>query len=111
MRNNYLEMRRRASYVRPATLCYRRSQAGAIMSRHGNHVKVVGWRAAAEVRTVRANERAAKLDPVIKALQARGVTTLTGIAEALNKRRISTPRGVGQWHAAQVRRLLKRLAR
>jgi len=87
------------SYVRPATLCYRRSQAGAI--------KVVGWRAAAEARTARANENARKLAPIIKAIQAQGITTLNGIAAALNGRRLPTPRGRGKWQATQVRRLLK----
>jgi hypothetical protein len=61
-------------------------------------------RAAIEVVRARADERAAKLAPVIKALRAKGVTSLNGIAAALNKRRIRTPRGVGQWQAVQVAR-------
>jgi hypothetical protein len=67
-------------------------------------------RRAAEARQARADERAAKLAPVIKALRAKGVTSLSGIAAALNKRRIRTPRGVGEWQATQVRRVLARLA-
>jgi Recombinase len=40
---------------------------------------------------------------------AAGVTSLRGIARALNDRGISAPRGHG-WQATQVRRLLARLA-
>jgi hypothetical protein len=58
----------------------------------------------------RADERATKLAPIIKAIQAKGIMSLNGIAAALNKRRIRTPRGVRQWHATQVARVLARLA-
>jgi hypothetical protein len=61
-------------------------------------------------RTARANRIAAGLAPVIAELHAAGVTSLNGIAAALDKRRVPTPRGSGHWHAAQVSRLLKRLA-
>jgi len=63
-------------------------------------------RAAAEARTARANENARKLAPIIKAIQAQGITTLNGIAAALNGRRVPTPRGGGKWEATQVRRLV-----
>jgi hypothetical protein len=66
-------------------------------------------RRAAEARTAGANERAAKLSPIVKDIQAAGITSLSGIAEALNKRRLPTPRGRGHWHATQVRRLLARM--
>jgi hypothetical protein len=56
-----------------------------------------------------ADERAAKLAPIIKALQAKGVTSLSGIADALNKRRIRTARGVGLWQATQVARVMARM--
>jgi hypothetical protein len=46
----------------------------------------------------------------MKAIQAEGITSLNGIAEALNKRRVPTPRDRGRWHATQVGRLLARLA-
>jgi hypothetical protein len=39
------------------------------------------------VRAARANSRAADLAPVVKALQAAGITSLNGIAAALNERR------------------------
>jgi hypothetical protein len=47
---------------------------------------------AAKARTAGANERARKLAPIIKAIQAEGITSLNGIAEALNERRVPTPR-------------------
>jgi hypothetical protein len=63
-----------------------------------------------KARTARAAARAADLAPIIAELQANGVTSLNGIAAALNARRVPTPGGVGHWHAAQVARVLKRLA-
>jgi hypothetical protein len=66
-------------------------------------------RRAAEALTASANERATKLAPIVKDIQAAGITSLNGIAEALNKRRVPTPRGGGHWYATQVRRLLARL--
>jgi hypothetical protein len=44
----------------------------------------------------RANENARKLAPIIKAIQAQGITSLNGIAAALNGRRVPTPRGGGK---------------
>jgi hypothetical protein len=67
-------------------------------------------RAARQARIARADESAAKLAPIVKALQATGVTSLNDIAAALNERGIPTPSGRGHWHAMQVARLLKRLA-
>jgi Recombinase len=63
---------------------------------------------AAEVRIAGANESAAKLAPIVKDIQAAGVTSLRGIARALNERGIPPPRGHG-WQATQVRRPLARL--
>jgi hypothetical protein len=48
--------------------------------------------------------------PVIAELRAAGITSLNGIAAALNERGVPTPAGSGHWHAAQVSRVLKRLA-
>ncbi len=52
---------------------------------------------------------AANVMPVIRAIQASGVTTTTGIADVLNERGIRTARG-GQWHPARVGQVLKRSA-
>jgi hypothetical protein len=65
--------------------------------------------AMADANEARADERARKLAPVIKAIQAEGITSLNGIAEALNERRVPTPRGRGHWYAMQVRRVLARM--
>jgi hypothetical protein len=49
-------------------------------------------RVARKVWVARTDERAAKLAPIITALRAKGITSLKGIAAALNKRRIRTAR-------------------
>jgi DNA invertase Pin-like site-specific DNA recombinase len=56
---------------------------------------------------VAASAHAAKLKPIIEALRAEGVTSLGGIATALNQRGILTPRG-GDWHRSSVANLLAR---
>lgn len=66
-------------------------------------------RAALKVRTARANASAAELAPILKELHEAGITSLNGIAAALDERRIPTPAGSGHWHAMQVARVLKRL--
>jgi hypothetical protein len=62
---------------------------------------------AGEINRKLADQRAAKLLPVIRTIQASGVNTLQGIADALNARGIHTARG-GQWHPTTVRNLLRR---
>ena len=52
---------------------------------------------------------ARSLRPVIKEIAAKGVTSVRGVAEALNIRNIPTPQG-GKWHPTSVARLLERLA-
>jgi hypothetical protein len=56
-----------------------------------------------KVRIARALSRA------IKELKENGVTTLRGIAAALNERGVPTSRGKGQWQASQVKRVMARL--
>lgn len=53
----------------------------------------------------RAAQRHANVRPVIESIRQAGVTTLAGIAAALNARGIGTPRG-GKWHARSVSRVL-----
>jgi hypothetical protein len=53
----------------------------------------------------RANERAADA-PLVAELRATGKTSLRAIAAALDD--IGTPRGVGEWQAGTVARLLAR---
>ena len=61
------------------------------------------------VRQQKAETFAANVLPIIRDIEAAGVTTLQGIAKALNARGVSTARG-GKWHAATVRNLLQREA-
>lgn len=67
-----------------------------------------GTSAALEVVTANATVRAEGLRETVQSLQAGGVTTLGGIAAALNNQGIVTPRG-GRWHASSVRNLVARL--
>jgi DNA invertase Pin-like site-specific DNA recombinase len=54
-----------------------------------------------------ADQFAANVLPIVRQMQAAGVTTLQAIADALNARSIYTARG-GAWHTSTVRNLLKR---
>jgi hypothetical protein len=59
----------------------------------------------------RANRHAARDDvaATVKSVQAAGVTSLAGIAAALNERGIPTASGRGTWQAVQVSRVLARI--
>ena len=61
----------------------------------------------AEANRTGADAFAANVLPVVRELQAAGVTTVRAIAEALNARGIRTARG-GEWHHSTVRNLLAR---
>lgn len=80
---------------------------GGFRGRAGTSADLERARAA---RTASADQRAADLAGTITGLQARGVTSLRSIAEALNVQRITAPRG-GGWSAVQVGRVLQRLAK
>jgi DNA invertase Pin-like site-specific DNA recombinase len=62
------------------------------------------------VRQQKAETFAANVLPIVRDIEAAGVTTLQRIAKALNARGVSTARG-GKWHAATVRNLLLRQER
>jgi len=49
----------------------------------------------------RGEQFAANVLPIVRAIQASGLTTLRDIAAALNARGIRTARG-GQWHSSTV---------
>ncbi len=55
----------------------------------------------------RADVHAAGVLPVIRDLQQRGVTSLSGLAQELNRRAVLTPRE-GAWTTTAVRRVLSR---
>ena len=60
------------------------------------------------VRTKAADEKAAQIRPVIESVKAAGATTLRAIAEALNARGLTAPRG-GEWTAIAVSRAVARM--
>lgn len=66
----------------------------------------LGTEASIAVRRDRARKRASDLLPRVHELQASGTTTLSGLANALNREGISASRG-GSWSATQVSRLLR----
>lgn len=83
--------------------------------------KKLGWSMPsrkAEQRRATANANQANRDaashfagnvlPIMQEIEAAGVTTLKGIAEALNSRGINTARG-GKWHPTTVKNLRARL--
>jgi len=56
-------------------------------------------------KKAKAHDRASVLKPEIDLIKAEGITSLGGIAKALNERGIPTARG-GQWQAVQVKRMM-----
>ncbi|MFG5121801.1 recombinase family protein [Methylorubrum sp. POS3] len=60
---------------------------------------------ARSVQTEQAQMRRANVLPIVEQIRGAGVTTLNGIAGALNARGIKTPRG-GEWSATQVSRVV-----
>jgi DNA invertase Pin-like site-specific DNA recombinase len=62
---------------------------------------------AVAVLKLTADRHAANVLPVIREVRKAGATTLREIADALNARGVSTPRGT-QWYAASVRNVLAR---
>jgi DNA invertase Pin-like site-specific DNA recombinase len=54
-----------------------------------------------------ADQHATNVLPIIREIRQTGATSLHQIAEALNARGITTPRG-GQWYASSVRNVLER---
>jgi hypothetical protein len=55
-----------------------------------------------------ADLHAKDLRPVVEALESQGISSLGGIAAALNERGMLTPRGA-QWYKSSVSNLLARL--
>jgi hypothetical protein len=84
------------------------AQSGRAKVMSKNCLTPAARRAGLQARQARADQRAAKLAPILKGLQASGVTSLNGIAEALNERGALTLTGRGHWHGMQVARVLQR---
>lgn len=81
--------------------------AGAVLGNRTNLGEAQKLGAAANAQAAEAF--AANVLPIVRSIEAAGVTSLRGIAEALNNRGVQTPRG-GTWHARSVGRLLERSA-
>ena len=73
----------------------------------GNPRLAVARETANRNHTAKANALAANVLPIVREVQATGLTTLAAIAGALNARGVRTARG-GPWHPATVRNLLLR---
>lgn len=72
----------------------------------GANIAVVG-KFGRQTQAERAIRQAANVVPIIMEIRAAGVSSLQGIADALNARGIPTPRR-GLWHANSVRRVMLR---
>lgn len=87
-------------------------RSGRVITRLGNPSLKPGSRRALRVarqaRTDRADAHAADVLAYIEAARAAGCSSLGELARALTARGIETPAGGKQWHASQVRRVLKR---
>lgn len=70
-------------------------------------VRHLGNAASALSRTARANRRAADIAPLACDLQEAGMS-FRQIAAELDRRAVSTPRGIGSWSATQVQRVMQR---
>ena len=68
-----------------------------------------GSRLGGKAQKARADQFAANMIPVIRDIEASGVTSCLGIAKALNARGIPTARG-GDWYAATVKNVINRVA-
>ncbi len=68
-----------------------------------------GAAASAHARQTKADHAAHDLLPIIEELRGGGVTSLAGIAAALNERGVRTARGTGVWTATGVRRVVRRV--
>ena len=55
-----------------------------------------------------ARKTATDMQPILDQLRSEGISTVRGIADALNARKISTPQG-RHWHPNSVQRMVKRM--
>ncbi len=78
----------------------------AIKGRHEEQAQAS--RRGADSGRSRADIFAANVVPIVESIRASGISTLTGIACALNARGIKTARG-GAWHPMTVRNILQRV--
>ena len=73
-----------------------------------NHKMQNSWEAMSKARTAKYQAYKNTVMPIIKEIQASGVKSLQGIADALSERQIKTRYGKDIWHPSQVKNLLER---
>lgn len=78
---------------------------GVALGTHGRRFGVEEARALAAQRSASAKAWAGSVRPFIDELKAQGVVTLQGIADRLNERGMTTPRG-GVWRPTSVARVM-----
>jgi DNA invertase Pin-like site-specific DNA recombinase len=87
-----------------AALAQRKAQGARLGNpRNASHAAAIGRKAQAE----EADRFAANVLPIIEAIRRSGISTLAGVAEALNTRGLRSARG-GKWHVSAVENLLAR---
>lgn len=84
------------------------TQHGTVITKLGNPSPVLSAAIARQQAVRRAEETALSVSPFIDQIKASGITTLAGIASALNARGVKTPRG-SRWNPSQVSRVLRRI--
>ena len=89
-----------------AALAVRKAQGVAL----GNRTNLATAQARGTARVLEEAARfAANVAPIIREFQASGITSLRGVAVALNARSVKAPRG-GLWKSVQVGAVLARVA-
>lgn len=73
-----------------------------------DHKMQNSWKAMSKARTAKYQAYKKNVMPIIKEIQASGVKSLQGIADALSDRKIKTRYGKDIWHPSQVKNLLER---
>ena len=92
-----------------AALAEKKRQLAKEGKRLGNPRPEASLKRAVASRKAKANLHAQNILPIIREVQESGVTSLAGVARALDARGIKTAMGAG-WHANTVRRVLQRAA-
>ncbi len=92
-----------------AALAEKKRQLAKQGKRLGNPRPEASLKRAVASRKAKADRHAENVLPVVREIQASGVTSLAGVARALDARGIKTAMGAG-WHANTVRRVLQRAA-
>ncbi|WP_315783183.1 MULTISPECIES: recombinase family protein [unclassified Bradyrhizobium] len=103
------EERRMISQRTKAALAAAKKRGVQLGGDRGARLSRVARQAGRNAQVARATERAADLAPIIRDLEANGITSLNGIAKALTQRMVPTSRGSNTWSAVQVARMIARL--